>query len=436
MIEPAPAAPERCAVCDGDQRELRSTQRPGFEAGMHPLFAVDLFAGCGGMSLGAALAAHKRGRGYRTLMAMELDPRVAEVYQRNFPTTDVRVSDVSQVFAGACGTAPTEAERDIAEHVAKALGGRPLDLLLGGPPCQGNSDLNNRTRRTDQRNELYLTMVRAAEVLGATTVIVENVPTVRHATQQVVAAACTTLTGLGYQVAHAVVDSSQVGVPQRRKRHLLLATKLRVHVGRVLAAAPNDSCCRTRDVAWAIRDLVGADRSAVFDTPSTPNATNAQRMAWFFEKPTVRFDLPNALRPSCHRDGNHSYRSVYGRLRWSEPAQTITTGFGCMGQGRYVHPAAPRTLTPHEAARLQSFPDYYHIGGVARGVMAKIIGNAVPPRLIAAVLGAFMDEAGVALTLDACRTGVSAEGADTSGELDPRIVPSPDPLEQLPQVVG
>jgi DNA (cytosine-5)-methyltransferase 1 len=70
-------------------------------------------------------------------------------------------------------------------------------------------------------------------------------------------------------------------------------------------------------------------------------------------------------------------------LRWNQPAQTITTGFGCMGQGRYVHPQKRRTITPHEAARLQTFPDWFNFAAeTRRGVLAKAIGNAVPPLLM------------------------------------------------------
>src|SRR5262249_50867880 len=120
---------------------------------------------------------------------------------------------------------------------------------------------------------------------------------------------------------------------------------------------------------------------SVFDTPSKKTKTNAARMAFLFEKGL--YNLPNDRRPACHQDGDHSYISVYGRLRWDRPAQTITTGFGSMGQGRYVHPQRRRTITPHEAARLQTFPDWFDFGGnTPRGVLAKAIGNAVPPLLM------------------------------------------------------
>jgi DNA mismatch endonuclease (patch repair protein) len=88
------------------------------------------------------------------------------------------------------------------------------------------------------------------------------------------------------------------------------------------------------------------------------------------------------MRPKCHRDKEHSYISMYGRLSWDDPAQTITTGFGSMGQGRFVHPALPRTITPHEAARLQTLPDFYDLDTTkARGAWAMVVGNAVPPLL-------------------------------------------------------
>jgi DNA (cytosine-5)-methyltransferase 1 len=92
-------------------------------------------------------------------------------------------------------------------------------------------------------------------------------------------------------------------------------------------------------------------------------------------------DLPNSLRPACQRV-DHKYKSMYGRLSWDRPAQTMTTGFGSPGQGRYLHPSKPRTLTPHEAARIQFFPDWYDFSAIQhRNHLARAIGNAVPPKL-------------------------------------------------------
>jgi DNA (cytosine-5)-methyltransferase 1 len=133
-------------------------------------------------------------------------------------------------------------------------------------------------------------------------------------------------------------------------------------------------------MGWAIGDLRTCSRSDMFDTPSKPTATNFMRIEYLFSKGV--FDLPDRLRPDCHRLKTHTYRSVYGRLRLDQPAQTITSGFGSMGQGRYVHPTQRRMITPHEAARLQMIPDYFDLREVPnRTALAEIIGNAVPPKL-------------------------------------------------------
>ena len=106
---------------------------------------------------------------------------------------------------------------------------------------------------------------------------------------------------------------------------------------------------------------------------------------------TGKTDLPNDRRPPCHQDDGHSYVSMYGRLSWGLPAQTITSGFGSIGQGRYMHPDLPRALTAHEAARLQGFPDYFRFGkATLRGDLATIIGNAVPPNLAREVAAALL----------------------------------------------
>ena len=366
-----------------DQAFLRSTERPDYSDGSPTLRLVDLFCGCGGMSLGIAEAAKRSGAAVRVALAVDFDEMATGVYQNNFSGTTVRTVGVETLFDGELGAAVTSTEQALADEVA-ADG---IDILVGGPPCQGHSDLNNTSRRKDKRNELYVRMARAAEVLRPSMVMIENVPAVQHAAQGVVATVVEHLQGLGYRVGHAVVDVSQLGVPQTRKRHIVLAIDDSIDVTAVdvlEGAIANPHSARTVD--WAIRDLVDLPEQgrSGFDTPSRVSDTNKERMAWFFEDPENRYDLPNPRRPPCHRDKEHSYNSVYGRLRWDAPAQTITTGFTSMGQGRYVHPAKPRTLTPHEAARLQGFPDFFKFDvktTAERTTWSKLIGNAVPPKL-------------------------------------------------------
>jgi DNA (cytosine-5)-methyltransferase 1 len=139
-----------------------------------------------------------------------------------------------------------------------------------------------------------------------------------------------------------------------------------------------------RTVRWAIQDLMDVKARSPYETAGGMSKENARRIEYLFGHRL--HDLPNTQRPDCHRDGDHSYISMYGRLRWDGPAQTITTGFGSMGQGRYVHPARRRTITPHEAARLQTFPDWFDFGEESsRSLLAKMIGNAVPPLVMVAL---------------------------------------------------
>jgi DNA mismatch endonuclease Vsr len=140
------------------------------------------------------------------------------------------------------------------------------------------------------------------------------------------------------------------------------------------------SSCDTHDersVHWAIGDLSAIQSTSALDQAAKPTATNLERMQWLIDND--EYDLPNPMRPACHHD-EHTYNAMYGRLAWGDPAPTITTGFGSMGQGRFVHPASARTLTPHEAARLQTLPDFFDLDeSKGRGAWATVIGNAVPP---------------------------------------------------------
>ena len=341
---------------------------------------MDLFAGCGGLTLGAAEAAFRLGLGIELRLALDSDQVAATVYRTNFPEARVVCGRVEDLFDGSLGAPLTRGEVAVKRDVGK------VDLLLGGPPCQGYSDLNNHTRRADPRNMLYAKMARAAQVLEPTLVLIENVPGVRHGSERVVDVAIAALQAWGYKVAQAVVDASRMGVPQRRRRHLVLASRSALVDVHALLEQAGERCWRhpVRSVRWAIGDLVPVSGDGAFDSPSTPSPENAKRIAWLFEHD--EYDLPNPLRPRCHQF-EHTYRSMYGRLRWDEPAQTITTGFGSMGQGRYVHPSEPRTLTPHEAARLQTLPDFLDFSAVKqRTQLARLIGNAVPPLLVCGVL--------------------------------------------------
>ena len=105
---------------------------------------------------------------------------------------------------------------------------------------------------------------------------------------------------------------------------------------------------------------------------------NQRRIDYLFEHDI--YNLPNSERPDCHRLKEHSYNAVYGRMHWDRPASTLTGGFACCGRGRFIHPLRRRTLTPHEAARVQFFPDFFDFSELGRTALVRAIGNAVPPK--------------------------------------------------------
>ena len=348
---------------------LRARSRPHGAPVRGHVRVLDLFAGCGGLSLGfseACRALHKRLYG----TGVDTDAVAARVFSANFPQSEFHVGDVAELFDGAIGSRRTRREKS-----ARARFGS-IEVLLGGPPCQGHSAFNNRTRHSDKRNDLYLRMVRAAEVLEPEHVVIENVPGAARDRTGVVQRAVATLESLGYSVVSSVFDAAEVGVPQRRKRLLVVASRRYVELESVKARHRT----HPRPLRWAIGDLETSAEGGLLDEAAASAPATRRRIDYLFDHGL--FDLPNEQRPTCHASGGHSYRSIYGRLRWDEPAQTLTTGFYCMCMGRYVHPSKRRTLTAREAARLQFFPDWFDFNAAEKRTdLARLIGNAVPSKL-------------------------------------------------------
>ena len=282
------------------------------------------------------------------------------------------------------------------ENLALAADG--LHLLTAGPPCQGHSTLNNRSRSHDRRNQLMLGVAAFAVAAKVQRVIIENVPRVVRDGADVVATARTLLRSSGYRVTEGVLAAHQMGWPQSRQRFFLVAC-------RDTAPLPIESVTpaledplgegRARGVSWlfsqVVRRQVGDQSEDPLDEPTHHSDQNQARINWLFDNEA--FDLPDSLRPRCHRGGT-TYGAVYGRMRPDQPAPTITTGFTSPGRGRFVHPSERRTITPREASVIQAFPASYRFvtaggGPPSRTQLAKWIGDAVPmPLGYAAALSA------------------------------------------------
>ena len=374
-----PEATELPGLC-GIEWIRRTTPPPleGKAAGTSAV--VDLFCGCGGPSLGVREALRARRCRMDVKLALDNNAEALAVYRANFRPADgaVLAKDVADVLPGNPGEPLSEKELALQQRLGN------VDILVAGPPCQGHSDLNNATRRRDPRNVLYLKVVRFVEVAAPRIVIVENVPAVVHDRAGVVTASQVALKHLDYSVQDLVIDASSLGLPQTRKRHLLIATR-----GAMLGAI--NLPVNGRSVRVALSEFIGdiedewLTSDGMFRSPSRMTEANRLRVNYLFANHL--YDLPDHLRPSCHRDKPHTYASMYGRLHWDRPAQTITSGFGSMGQGRFVDPRNPRMLTPHEAARIQGFPDFFDFSAAEhRTTLSQMIGNAVPPRIAAVVV--------------------------------------------------
>ena len=332
---------------------------------------ADLFSGCGLMTLGVTEAARALGKRPLPVMALDTNEAALRIFKRNFPTATTDSRDIRRLLKARIRPGTTSTERALKNTLSR------IDVAVAGPPCQGHSNLNNHTRRQDPKNGLYFRVARFAKVVRPTHLIIENVPSVLHDKGHVVSRTRKALEKLGYRVDDGILSLADLGVPQTRRRHVMVASLMRIPS---LEGIVKRHKARARSVRWAIGDLRGQKRDALLDTVAKETATMAKRIRYLFEHD--RYDLPNHQRPPCHRDNNHTYKSVYGRLRWAEPAQTITSGFMCMGQGRFVHPSARRTLTAREAARLQFIPDFFRFGDdVSMAALTEMIGNAVPPKL-------------------------------------------------------
>jgi DNA (cytosine-5)-methyltransferase 1 len=344
---------------------------------------VDLFCGSGGFTSGVKLAAEALGMDVHVLLAVDTDPEALKIYAQNHSprliSTRSVVDMVDYQVLQRDGEWSYFYDPDLHDGDLSTLSGT-VDLVVGGPPCQGHSNLNNHTRRDDGRNSLYPAAVSVGIALGAEGMLIENVQAVLRDAHQSIPKSRDLLARYGWQVDEAVLNAITIGWPQNRKRHFLSARRS----GQVLPlswvahALQEDA----RPVSWAIDDLEQIEGGALIDTTPTLSRENVERIDYLFENDA--YDLPNAVRPLKHRNG-HTYPSSYGRLRWNEPSGTITTGFMTPGRGRFVHPRRRRPITPHEAARLQGFPDTYQFElqetATTRRSLGKWIGDAVPPPL-------------------------------------------------------
>lgn len=321
------------------------------------LLSIDIFSGVGGLTEGMHQA------DFKTQLAFEIDEIASKAYKLNHTDTTVINQDIRKVSIAS---------------IKKTLNGKEIHLLAGCPPCQGFSSIRRLNRLqpvSDERNSLIMEYVRLVKGLKPLTIMMENVPGLVE--YDLFKKAVGILRNeLKYQVEYKVVNVKDYGVPQSRKRLVLVGSLL----GEISVAKPTDE-------KNTVRDTIG-------NLPLPPKSSD--QLHKIFPKHSQRVqeqinltpkdggsrkDLPEKYMLKCHKGENVGFNDVYGRLRWNGYSTTITGGCLNPSKGRFLHPEQNRNISAREAALLQSFPpDYIFPTNVPKSSIALMIGNALPPK--------------------------------------------------------
>ncbi len=330
------------------------------------LTCIETFSGAGGMSVGLAAA------GIDVRAAFDIDPAAVETYRRNI-SNHGSVRDIRVVNG-----------RELLEE----LGLQELDVLSGGPPCQGFSKQKRGAHlKADERNDLVREYARLIKETRPKSFIFENVQIFgQKRGRELIEYVEETLTE--YAIYRYFVYGSDFGLAQRRSRFVMIG--IRRDVSNLIPTLAMTG--KTVTVWDAIGDLPPPPDD-YSEHPTIPNHIKCKITALNEE----RFrhvpqgggwpDIPEHLRLDCHNGVDSTkggWPDVYGRLEWKGQAPTITAGFDSFTRGRYGHPEQHRSLTLREGARLQGFPDSFRFHG-NRGDVRLQIGNAVPPPLAKAI---------------------------------------------------
>lgn len=344
---------------------------------------IDLFAGVGGLSLGFEMA------GFDVVLANEHDKSIAESYKHNHPNTKMILANIQDL--------------PIEDTFSKYRG--KVDVVIGGPPCQGFSQKGQRKTINDERNFLFKYFVKVVEFLSPTYFVMENVPNLLTAENGYFKNEIIELFGAkGYTLVTDTLNAADYGVPQNRRRAVIIGK---------LGGSPLNMPIRQREkvTIWdAISDLAyhnsgeGSDFEDYQTEPQSEYQKHLRRGSdkLYNHKSTAHSALAierlNMIPPNSGKESlpeEHLTKSIYSgtwtRMRKDEISVTITTRFDTPSSGKFTHPFLHRAITVREAARIQSFPDTFRFIGT-KGSQMKQVGNAVPPLLAKSIAAVIMND--------------------------------------------
>ena len=334
------------------------------------LTAIDAFSGAGGLTVGLKRA------GFNVVAAIELEEQAFATYKANHPEVRCFKQDIATVSGPA---------------LLKQAGTDHIDLLAGCPPCQGFTSLTAKYKENeDPRNKLVLELARLTEETLPRAVMMENVPGLTQKGNDLYQQLRARLETLGYRITEGILQVADYGVPQFRRRLVMLAG---LDFQIPLPDATHSRYPTSNLAPWrTVRDAIeGMPKPLAL--PDAKAKGNIERSDWHIVRQLSPRNLerikaatagetwtkiPESLRPACHRDGYIGFTNVYGRMQWDRPAPTITGGCTTFSKGRFGHPEANRTISVREAARLQTFPDDYRLDTPYMDYVCNMIGNALP----------------------------------------------------------
>ena len=352
---------------------------------------LDLFCGAGGLSWGM-----EKNHLFTTTVAVDYDEKAINTFKKNMPQAEVVVGDITR--------------DDIKSRILQLAQETNVNMIVGGPPCQGYSMKGKKLGLQDPRNFLFREYLEIVKVVKPDVFVIENVKGLLQSANgwfkdEIVQA----IEALGYTVKFGVLNAADFGVPQLRERTIFICSR---HGAIEL---PKQVTLQRTTVRDAIGDLAylesnqGSFEQDYITEPSSEyqqlmrkgstklynhKASNHKQVAINKLKLIPPEQGKEALPKEMH--GNQQFKTTWGRLRWDEPSPTIDTRFDASSNGTNNHPFLNRAITPREAARIQSFDDRFVFYG-SKVYVRKQIGNAVPPLLAKAIA----DQIALAFGLDA-----------------------------------
>lgn len=340
---------------------------------------LDLFSGAGGFSAGLHFLP-----AFETVVANDFMEDALRTLAFNNPS-------VAAIYGDIC-------ESEVKKEIIETSRQRGVNMIIGGPPCQGFSNKGKKLGLADPRNFLFREYLEIVQKLQPEVFVIENVKAMSTSTDGwFMKEILREIEKLGYVSSHGVLTASDFGVPQTRQRTFIIAAK-----DRFVSLPKGDPTPRVT-VRDAISDLaflkagegeeiqayrsspssnyqrlMRGDSAELFNHKATNHAEIALKKLRLIPPEGGKADLP----PELH--GRQKFKTTWGRLKWNEPSPTIDTRFDTPSNGTNSHPELDRSITPREAARLQSFPDWYRFLG-SKTAIGKQIGNAVPPLLAKAI---------------------------------------------------